>query len=221
MEKYYNTQQESVLLKEYGRNIQKLVQFVINVPDRDERTRYSYTLVELMRQINPNTRDTQDTQNKLWDDLYIMSQFRLDVDSPFPMPSEDVIYKKPRPLKYSSNRLAFKHYGRNVELMIDRAYKLEDSDEKFSAVIQIAKLMKTFYTTWNRDSIMDNVILDHIEHIAKKPLDEEIRTRIKVEGALDGSMKDNRKQLSNNNNNNKSNQNNNIRNRKNRPKGKK
>jgi hypothetical protein len=184
---------------------------VKKISDRVERTRYAHTLVELMKQINPNTRDAQDIQNKLWDDLYILSGFDLDVDSPFPMPGKEIVGKKPQKVNYNMNRLLYRHYGRNVELLIARAFELNDTAEQFRAFVQIARLMKSFYTTWNKDSVMDTVILDHIEDLAKRPIPADVLERIKAENALDGSMKENRKQNfqhhSSNNQNNRNNRN--------------
>src|SRR4051794_40497389 len=106
-----------IVLKEYGRNIQKLVNHVISIPDRDTRTKYAKTLIELMKQINPNMKDTQE-YGKLWDHLYIMANFELDVECPFPLPEKSLLGKKPMRVDYNMHQLHFKHYGRNIELLI-------------------------------------------------------------------------------------------------------
>ncbi len=186
----YNTQQPDVILKEYGRNIQKLVTYIVKIEDREERNRFAYNLIELMRQINPNTRDSQDTQNKLWDDLYIMSKFSLDVDSPYPMPEKESIGKKPKPMAYTNHEISFRHYGRNVELLIEKIFETEDPEEHYGGLVSIGRLMKTLYLTWNKDSVQDEIILKHLEKLAKRDIDPEMRERLIKENALDLPRKD-------------------------------
>jgi hypothetical protein len=163
--KYYNDYQK-ITLKEYGRNVQKIIDFILTIEDREKRTRYAHTIVELMRQLNPNMRDSQDYNQKLWDHLYIMSGFRLDVDSEYSMPEKDMLGKKPKKLSYNNNDLKFKHYGRNVELLIARAAQLEDDEERESAIIYVGRLMKNFYSTWNKENIEDEVIWQQMQQIA-------------------------------------------------------
>jgi hypothetical protein len=188
MEHYYNTQQSHLLLKEYGRNIQKIAQYICTIQDREERTQSAYSLVELMRQINPNTRDSQDYQNKLWDDLFIMSNFKLDVDSPFPIPAENILVRKPLSVPYNTNNLKFKHYGKTLEMMILKAFKVEDEIERFWAIVQMARLMKAFYISWNKDNVEDSTILENIETIARTKLGDAFYERVKSENLLE--MKD-------------------------------
>jgi len=196
----YNTQRPKLTMKEYGRNIQKIADYIAGLEDREKRTKYAYTLIELMRQINPNMRDSQDTQNKLWDDLYIMSGFEIDVESPFPMPAKDKLGKKPKMLQYSTHRLHFKHYGRNIELLVEKALEEEAIDDQLGAVVYVAKLMKGFYASWNKDNIDDETVLGHIEKIAGKPLSPDIRERIAQDKLLD-TQKERGKGHHNNRNN--------------------
>jgi hypothetical protein len=186
----YNTQLPNVILKEYGRNIQKLVAYIVKIEDREERNRFAYNLIELMRQINPNTRDSQDTQNKLWDDLYIMSRFSLDVDSPYPMPEKESIGKKPKPMAYTTHEISFRHYGRNVELLIARIFETEDQEEHYDGLVKIGKLMKSLYLTWNKDSVQDEIILKHMEKLANRDIDPELRERLVKENALELARKE-------------------------------
>ncbi len=158
------------IMKEYGTNVQKLVNHILTVQDREKRTKYAYLLVELMRQVHPNMRDTQDYTNKLWDDLYIMSQFKLDVDSPFPPPSPDAVGKLPKTVPYNTHHLRYRYYGRNVELLIARAIAETDDNEKRILVAHIARLMKTFYQNWNREVVDDEVIWGHILEISNNTL---------------------------------------------------
>ena len=149
-------------MKEYGTNVQKLVAHILSVQDRNTRTKYAYLMVELMRQVHPNMRDSQDYSNKLWDDLYILSDFKLDVDSPFPPPSPESVGKLPKTVPYNTHHLKYRYYGRNVELLIARAISEQDDNEKRILVAHIARLMKTFYQNWNREVVDDEVIWGHI-----------------------------------------------------------
>ncbi|NMM50739.1 DUF4290 domain-containing protein [Marinigracilibium pacificum] len=168
----YNTQRDHLILKEYGRNVQKLVDYITHqVDDRDQRTRYAKALIEMMKQIIPDLKDTKENLQKLWDDLYIISKFELDVDSPFPKPNAETLEKKPRKVAYNQhNYMRYRHYGINVELMISEAIAMEDQQQQTEAVIYIARLMKTFYMTWNKDNIEDNVLIEQIEKLANGKL---------------------------------------------------
>ncbi|HYG37162.1 MAG TPA: DUF4290 domain-containing protein [Cytophagales bacterium] len=185
----YNTNKQDVILKEYGRNVQKLVDFVVTVEDREKRSNYARTLVELMRQINPAMRDAQDYSQKLWDDLYIMSGFKLDVDAPYPMPPKDAIGKKPQRLIYNSNTIRYKHYGRNIEMLIEKAGKMENPEEKDAFITYIARLMRSFYTTWNKDNIEDSVIVQHIKEISKGNLNVDPE-KIRGDGLFEASSRE-------------------------------
>lgn len=200
MKSDYNTQQNHLVLKEYGRNVQKLVDHIITIEDKDKRTKYAYTLVELMRQIHPGMRDAQDYSNKLWDDLYIMSGFNLDVDSPYPLPEKTLLGKKPKKVNYNMHNLAYKHYGRNIELLIEKAIQMDNEDERFVAIVYIGKLMKTFYATWNKENVDDAVILGHLREMSGNKLSLPLE-RIKAEALFDPSSSRERERSPNTNNN--------------------
>lgn len=167
----YNTSQPPLILREYGRNVQKLVSYLKTIEDKEKRTAYAHTLIDLMRQVTPSFKETQETTQKLWDDLFIMADFELDVESPYPIPERDVLFKKPERMQYLSNNIKYKHYGRNIELLIKEAIKKEDPQEKEDAVIYIGKLMKSFYSSWNKEVIDDSVILENIKSISGGELD--------------------------------------------------
>ncbi|WP_138989506.1 DUF4290 domain-containing protein [Larkinella sp. C7] len=176
-------------MKEYGSNIQKLVEHLQTIEDREKRTRYAHILVELMRQIHPNMRDNQDYYNKLWDDLYIMSGFKLDVDSPYPPPTADVLGKKPQPVPYNTHGLRYKHYGQNINLLIAKAISLEDSEERLAFVSYMAKLMKTFYSTWNKEAVEDETILTNLDEMANGKLHADIMS-IRTNGFVDATPRE-------------------------------
>ena len=159
----YNTSLSPVILKEYGRNIEKIVAYLRTIDDKEKRTKYAYTLVELMKQIAPSVKETTETNQKLWDDMFIMAGFNLDVDSPYPVPDKDVLTKPPQRVGYVNNRIRYKHYGRNIELLVKEAIKKDAPQEREDANIYIGKLMKSFYGSWNKEDIDDAVILVNIK----------------------------------------------------------
>lgn len=159
-----------LILKEYGRNMQKLVEYIKNIDDKEKRSESAEVLVELMKLINPNAKETEETAQKLWDDLVIMSDFDIDIDGPFPKPDREILDKKPLRLGYKTSEVRFKHYGRNIELLIKKAIELEDPEEKEGAIIHIGRLMKGFQSTWNRDNIDDKVIIKDMELLSKGQL---------------------------------------------------
>jgi hypothetical protein len=186
-------------MKEYGTNVQKLVDYILTVDDREKRTKYAFLLTELMRQVHPNMRDGQDYSTKLWDDLYIMSGFRLDVESPFPPPPIDAVGKRPKTVAYNTHNLRFRHYGRNVELLVQRALSATTDDERIITTAYLCRLMKSFYQTWNKEVVDDVVIYTHLLDLSKGKLADTIEL-IKAEGLMDSNMKFNRGPANNNRN---------------------
>lgn len=170
----YNTGRGALTLKEYGRNIHKLVQFVKTVEDKEKRNKYAATLVELMKQINPNVKDSNDYHQKVWDDLFIISDFNLDAEGPFPVPNAEILERKPDRVPYKSNEIRFRHYGRNVEIMIGQAIEMENEEEKQGAIVAVGRLMKSFCLSWNKDSVEDRVILEHIKKLSGGKLDMDL-----------------------------------------------
>ena len=166
----YNTTRPNLILREYGRNIQKLVDYLKTVEDPETRSKHAKTLTDLMKQINPALKDNPEYNQKLWDDLFIISEFDLDVESPYPIPEKSVLDKKPQRLGYKQGEISFRHYGRNIELMIEKAIEMEDAEEKEAAIIYIGKLMKNFYASFNKDGIDEEVIIGHINQLSKGTL---------------------------------------------------
>ncbi len=170
----YNTSKSPLILKEYGRNVQMLVDYIKTLDDKEKRNKYSATLIELMNQITPSHKALNETNQKLWDDLFIMANFDLDVDSPFPIPDKEILHKKPQRLSYSSNDIRFKHFGKNMELLVAKAMEIDNKEDKETAVIYIGKLMKSFNITWNKDVLEDEVILRNIRILSNNELDIDI-----------------------------------------------
>ncbi|MBJ6118508.1 DUF4290 domain-containing protein [Pontibacter sp. BT310] len=165
---------QDLLLREYGRNVQDLVNHILTIEDRAERTRLSQLLINLMAKLNPQLRDTQDYQQKLWNHLYVMSGSQLDVDAPYPLSAMEYLNDKPQRMHYPLETPKFKHYGQNVELLIQRATELEDEKEREAAIISIGKLMKTLYRSYNKESITDDVILSDIRQLSKGKLNMDL-----------------------------------------------
>jgi hypothetical protein len=207
-------------MKEYGTNVQKLVNYILQIEDREKRTKFSYLLIELMRQVHPNMRDAQDYSNKLWDDLYIMSKFKLDVDSPFAPPPIESVGKRPKYVPYNLHNLKYKHYGRNIELLIEKAIEEPNEQEKLITVGYLVRLMRAFYTAWNKEIVEDAVIYNQLDDLSKGKLKETIEL-VKNEGILENAPRFNRSQNTNGRSNftrnNSSNGGNNNQNNRNRP----
>lgn len=163
-----DSEKQQLILKEYGKNIQQLVQHVVAIEDRDKRTQSAYTVVEIIKQLNLAVK--QETDQKLWDDLYIMSDFTLDIDGPFPMPEKELLGKKPQSIGYPKGQIKFKHYGRNIEKLIEKAIEIENDEDQENAIIYIGQLMRSFHSTWNRENFDDGIILDDIKTLSKGKL---------------------------------------------------
>jgi hypothetical protein len=159
----YNTVRPQITLKEYGRNVQKLVEFIRNEPSKEKRTEYAYTLLELIRQLTPSLKDQPDNPQRLWDDLFIIADFNLDINSPYPTPEREILFKKPMKVEYPQSNVRFKHYGKNIEKLVKEALKIEGEQERQDAIIYLGKLMKTFYGNWNKETLDDSVILKDIQ----------------------------------------------------------
>jgi hypothetical protein len=162
------TNKHAVTLKEYGKNIQRLANHIVGIEDRDKRTQSAFALVELVKQLNPHMRTEND--QKIWDDIHIMSGFAMDVDGPYPKPEEDLLFKKPQQVGYPKGEIKFKHYGRNIEKLIEKAVEIEDDEQQETAIIYIGQLMRSFHSTWNRDNFDDAIIIDDIKTLSKGKL---------------------------------------------------
>ncbi|HEY9489342.1 MAG TPA: DUF4290 domain-containing protein [Chryseosolibacter sp.] len=167
----YNTERPHLILKEYGRNVQKLVEYIRTVPDKDKRTELAYTLIELIKQLTPTIKDQPEDPQRVWDDLYIIADFNLDIHSPYPVPERDILFKKPDRVHYPQSQVRFKHYGKNIEKLVKEALKKEDPQERQDAIIYLGKLMKTFYGNWNKETLDDSVILKDIQEMSGGALD--------------------------------------------------
>ncbi len=166
----YNTTRSNLILREYGRNFHKLVDYVGNIKSKEERNKMSKTLVEMMKLTHPSFKDQSEVEAKMWDDLFIMSDYNLDIDSPFPMPKKKSKADKPKRLDYPKTKIKYRHYGKKIELLIEEACKLKKEEDKEAAVIHIGKIMKSFFGMWNKESIDSKVIVDNIKELSNNKL---------------------------------------------------
>jgi hypothetical protein len=162
----YNTQQEHLIIPEYGRNIQSMIDHCCTITDRDERNICARAIIQVMGQLNPHLRDVADFTHKLWDHLFIISKFRLDVDSPYPRPTPETFTEKPARLSYPLGRIKYKHYGKTIENIIKKAKELPEGAEKEELTRLIANQLKKSYINWNKDAITDDIIFKNLEEMS-------------------------------------------------------
>ncbi len=167
----YNTERPHLIIPEYGRHIQKMVDQAIAMTDREERNKCAKSIISVMGNLNPHLRDVPDFQHKLWDQLFIIADFKLDVDSPFPLPSEEELRQRPEPLEYPQNFPKYRFYGNNIKRMIDVAVGWEEGEMKNALVLNIANHMKKSFLNWNKDTVEDNVIFNHLFELSEGKLD--------------------------------------------------
>ena len=166
----YNTSLSKLIIPEYGRNVQKMVHSIIDIENREKRNHQAKSIIEVMGNLNPHLRDVPDFKHKLWDHLFIMSDFHLDVDSPYDRPSKESFEEKPEMLKYSDNNIKFRHYGKILPLIIKRTIDLDEGEYKDFLVFTIANHMKKCYLTWNKANVEDEVILKHLSQMSDDKL---------------------------------------------------
>jgi hypothetical protein len=162
----YNTTREHLTLPEYGRNVQKMIQHAMTVEDRTERNNAAEEIIRVMGQLNPQLRDISEYNHILWDHLFIMSKFELDVDSPYPKPDAESGKRPPDRIAYPDGKMKYKHYGKNIPAYIASAIAMEDGEEKKELVRSIANMMKRAYLNWNRDSVNDEVIVEQLKSMS-------------------------------------------------------
>ena len=166
----YNTGRPKLIIPEYGRNIQKMVDYAMTIEDREKRNNIAKTIIQIMSQINPQVKESVDYKQKLWDHLFIISDFKLEVDSPYPIPSSEMLQVKPEKVPYSVKNFKYGHYGRNIEKIIEQVATMEDGPGKDAQVNTIANHLKKAFLTWNRDSVNDEVIYEHLAELSKNKL---------------------------------------------------
>lgn len=162
----YNSERSKLIIPEYGRHLQKMVEYAISIEDEEERTKVVKSIIAVMGNMNPHLRDVPDFQHKLWDQLFIISDFKLDVESPFPKPSKELLEERPEPMGYPQNFPKYRFYGNNIKKMIDEAVKMEEGDLREALTYAIANHMKKSYLNWNRETVEDEVIFEHLRELS-------------------------------------------------------
>lgn len=167
----YNTSRPLLKNSEFGRAIQDYVHFIMQQQDKEKRTSLCHSLVQIMLTLNPSMREQADARQKLWDHLYLLSDFQLDVDGPFPAPSEESVHRKPQTIPYNDSMIRFRFYGRNLQLMVQRASEMEDGDLKQDLVNLIASFMYNSCKSWNNENLSNEVIAEHLRILSKGKLE--------------------------------------------------
>ena len=163
----YNAERSHLIIPEYGRHLQKLIDQATVIVDKEERNKAARYIIQVMGSLNPHLRDVPDFQHKLWDQIFIMSDFRLDVDSPYPVPTREVVNLKPEQLPYPQKNPKYRYYGNNIKYMIDVADGWEEGEMKSALVKVIANHMKKSYLSWNKDTVKDDVIFEHLLELSE------------------------------------------------------
>lgn len=189
----YNTTRPQLKFSEYGRNIQKLVEHARNIKNDEERNRMAKIIVSAMSQLNPSVKEYNDFRHKLWDHLFMISDFELDVEAPYPKPSKEDKSIKPSKISYPTYRVPFKHYGNTLFKMMDEACKLEDGQKKDQFINQIANYMKQSYVNYNRDNVNDEVIVAQLAKLSEGQLLVKENVRLALARELPPSSNGNRK----------------------------
>lgn len=201
----YNTEREHLIIPEYGRHLQKMINHAKSRETKEEREKLAKAIISVMGNLQPHLRDVADFQHKLWDQLFIMSNFELDVDSPYTKPSKEVLSERPQPLKYPQNHPKYRFYGNNIKTMIDVANTWEEGELKEALLYTIANHMKKCFLNWNKDTVEDIVIFNHLYELSNGKID----LRKSEEDLSDSnSLMRSKSKYSNNNNKKKKNSNN-------------
>lgn len=166
----YNTERPQLIIPDYGRHIQKMVDHAISIEDEVERNKVAKSIIAVMGNLNPHLRDVPDFQHMLWDQLFIISDFNLNVESPYDIPSREELAERPEPLSYPQNFPKYRFYGNNIKRMIDVAISWEDGEKKEGLVLTIANHMKKCFLNWNKDTVDDGVIFKHLFELSEGKL---------------------------------------------------
>lgn len=166
----YNTSRDKLILPEYGRHLQRLVNHLKTIEDRDERTQAAHALIPVMAQVNPNIKENGDLKHKLWDHLFIMADFDLDIDAPFEIIKEEVLRRKPDPMPYTQASFKKKHYGRIIQDMIAKLNEFE-GEEREALTELLANQLKKSYVKWNKETVNDDVIFNDFKLLSENTIE--------------------------------------------------
>ena len=199
----YNTKRSRLLMPEYGRNIQQMVDYVVSIEDPEHRQKSAQAIIELMGILNPHLKNVEDFRHKLWDHLFLISDFKIEVDSPYPTPTPEKLFKKPEPLPYPKQNIPHRHLGKNICKVIDKALAEKEEEKKAGFSQAIAYCMKLAYSNWHNEPVHEDMIKEELHVISEGELSYD---------GMSGRVRFNRNNTNNNSNNNNSRNNNNNRN---------
>lgn len=167
----YNSLREQLIIPEYGRHLQKLIALAVDLKDKEERNKAAKHIISVMGVLNPHLRDVAEFQHKLWDQIYIMSDFKLDIDSPFPLPTRELLQQRPDKLPYPQKRPKYRFYGNNIMKMIEKCLELTPGKERNALITLTANQMKKGFLEFNKDKVEDEVIFEHLIELSKGKLE--------------------------------------------------
>jgi len=167
----YNTTRNYLVMREYGRHIQKMIEYVISLENTEERQRNAQAVIELMGFLNPHLKNVEDFRHKLWDHLFLISDFKLEVNSPYPIPTRETLKTKPKPMSYPKRYPKFSHLGKNLELVIAKAMQEENPDKKNGFANAVAYYMKLAYNNWHKETVHDDAIQLEMSRITNNQLE--------------------------------------------------
>lgn len=204
----YNTERSLLKIPEYGRHIHKLIDNVKAITDRETRNRATKQVIKIMGEMNPHLRDVPDFQHMLWDQLFFMADYELDVDSPYPIPTKEDAYIQPVQLGYPQRFPKYRFYGNNITRMIEEAIKWEEGEKKDALIVVIANHMKKSYLSWNKETVTDEVIFQHLLELSEGKInmlkkDEELSTSsdlLRINKKQSNRFNQNKPSTNNNNN---------------------
>ncbi len=207
----YNTEREKLIIPEYGRHLQKMVNHAVAIADDAERAKVVKAIIDVMGNLQPHLRDVQDFKHKLWDQIFIMSDFKLDTESPYPKPSREELSEKPETLEYPQNFPKYRFYGNNIKRMVDVALSWEEGELREALIMTIANHMKKCFLNWNKDTVDDDVIFKHLLELSDGQInlndkDIKLATNFQTKNVKrqdHPKAKNTNKRYSNNRNNNK------------------
>jgi hypothetical protein len=167
----YNTTRNHLVIREYGRHIQKMIEYLLTIEDTEKRQRNAYAVIELMGFLNPHLKNVEDFRHKLWDHLFLISDFKLKVSSPYPIPTRETLKAKPKPLPYPKRYPKFSHLGKNLELVINKALVEEQPDKRNGFANAVAYYMKLAYNNWHKETVHDDAIQSELNNITNGQLE--------------------------------------------------
>jgi hypothetical protein len=167
----YNTTRNYMMMREYGRHIQKMIEHLLTIEDPERRQRNAQAVIELMGFLNPHLKNVEDFRHKLWDHLFLISDFKLEVESPYPIPTRETLKGKPKPLPYPKRYPKYSHLGKNLELVINKALQEDEPQKRLGFANAIAYYMKLAYNNWHKDTVHDDAIQSELTNITQGQLE--------------------------------------------------